>query len=198
MPSPGCSTGWRPEREIVILPPFYYGAASYAVAGPEGTGNLQVDAGKLAPFAEEMFHALLRIGFRNIHAMIHHQTENFAHGMPTDLAFRFAGRQAMFRFLEHERGEGWWGDAAMQDYYAQQAAGEDPFNWIRIHPLMTPEIIAELSVRPCRDRGNLADAGAGARGGRDGAASGRAPVVCGNAPQAATAELGERGRCADP
>ncbi|MEZ5797346.1 MAG: hypothetical protein R3D63_07685 [Paracoccaceae bacterium] len=23
----------------------------------------------------------------------------------------------------------------MRDYYAQHAAGEDPFNWIRIHPL---------------------------------------------------------------
>jgi creatinine amidohydrolase/Fe(II)-dependent formamide hydrolase-like protein len=80
------------EAEVVILPPFAYGAASYAVEGPEGTGSLHVDAGKIAPFAEEMFLGLLRIGFRNIHGMIHHQTENFAAGMPTDLAFRFAGR----------------------------------------------------------------------------------------------------------
>ncbi len=129
------------ERDLIILPPFFYGAASHAVAGPLGTGNLHVDAGRIAPLAEEMFHALLRIGFRNIHGLIHHQTENFAQGMPTDLAFRFAGRQAVFRFLETERGEGWWGDAAMQDYYAQQAAGDDPFNWIRIHPLMTPDVI---------------------------------------------------------
>ncbi len=131
------------ERDLIILPAFHYGAASHAVAGPGGTGNLHVDAGKIAPFAEEMFHALLRIGFRNIHGLIHHQTENFAQGMPTDLAFRFAGRQAVFRYLEKERGEGWWGDAAMQDYYTQQATGDDPFNWIRIHPLMTPEIIAD-------------------------------------------------------
>ena len=131
------------ERELIILPAFHYGAASHAVAGPKGTGNLHVDAGKIAPFAEEMFHSLLRIGFRNIHGLIHHQTENFGQGMPTDLAFRFAARQAVFRFLEAERGEGWWGDTAMQDYYAQQASGDDPFNWIRIHPLMSPEIIAD-------------------------------------------------------
>jgi creatinine amidohydrolase len=135
----------RLEREVdlVILPPFYYGAASYAVEGPEGTGSLHVDAGKIVPFAEEMFLGLLRIGFRNIHGVIHHQTENFAAGMPTDLAFRFAGRQAVFRFLEAERGEGWWGRNEMRDYYAQHDAGTDPFNWIRVHPLMTSEIVAE-------------------------------------------------------
>ena len=131
------------EMDLVILPPFYYGAASYAVEGPEGTGSLHVDAGKIAPFAEEMFMGLLRIGFRNIHGIIHHQSENFIAGMPTDLAFRFAGRQAVFRFLEVERGEGWWGRNDMRDYYAQHEAGTDPFNWIRVHPLMTGDITAD-------------------------------------------------------
>jgi creatinine amidohydrolase/Fe(II)-dependent formamide hydrolase-like protein len=131
------------ETDIVILPPFYYGAASYAVEPPEGTGSVHVDAGALAPFAKELFNGLLRVGFRNVHVFIHHQTENFAAGMPTDLAFKFAARQAIFAFLESERGEGWWGDAKMADYYAQHAAGSDPFNWIRVHPLMTPATIAD-------------------------------------------------------
>lgn len=131
------------DMELIILPPFPYGAASYAVEGPEDTGSLQIDAGRIAPFAEELFYGLLRIGFRNLHGVIHHQTENFVAGMPTDLAFRFAGRQAVFRFLERERGEGWWGKAEMSDYYAKQAAGSDPFNWVRIHPLMTKEITAQ-------------------------------------------------------
>jgi creatinine amidohydrolase/Fe(II)-dependent formamide hydrolase-like protein len=74
--------------------------------------------------------------------VIHHQTENFAAGMPTDLAFKFAARRLVFEWLEKERGEGWWGTAQMADYYAQQATGEDPFNWIKVHPLMTAEIIA--------------------------------------------------------
>jgi creatinine amidohydrolase/Fe(II)-dependent formamide hydrolase-like protein len=126
------------EGELVLLPPFYYGAASYAVAPPEGTGSLQVDAGRLQPFAEELFHGLLRIGFRNIHAIIHHQTEHFGQGMPTDLAFRLGARQAIFRFLERERGEGWWGAAGMADYYAEQAAGTDPFSWIQVHRLLPP------------------------------------------------------------
>jgi creatinine amidohydrolase/Fe(II)-dependent formamide hydrolase-like protein len=129
------------EAPLVILPPFYYGASSYAVAPPEGNGSVQVNADRLFPFAQDLFRALLRIGFRNIHFFIHHQTENFAVGMPTDLAFKFAARQAIFEFLEKERGEGWWGSEKMADYYAQQASGDDPFNWIKGHPLMTPDII---------------------------------------------------------
>ena len=131
------------EMDIVILPPFYYGAASYAVESPERNGSVQVDAGKLMPFAEELFFGLLRIGFRNMHVFVHHQTENFGAGMPTDLAFKLAARQAIFRFLEKERGEGWWGDKKMADYYAQHATGSDPFNWIKAHPLMTADIMRE-------------------------------------------------------
>ena len=127
------------EMNLVILPPFYYGAASYAVEPPERNGTLHVDAEALLPFAKAMFQGLLRIGFRNIHVIVHHQTENFLAGMPTDLAFKFAARQAIFAFLERERGEGWWGNEKMADYYAQQSAGDDPFNWIKAHPLMTPD-----------------------------------------------------------
>ena len=120
---------------IVTLPPFAYGAASHAVAGPEGTGTLHVDTSALVPLAEALFTALLRSGFRNIRGVIHHQTEGFDQGMPTDLAFRLAGRNAIMRHLEADRGPGWWGDKAMQDYYADQARAAYPFNWIRIHPL---------------------------------------------------------------
>src|SRR3712207_7275867 len=40
---------------------FWYGAASYAVAGPEGTGSLQVDAEALVPVVRQLFAALLRV-----------------------------------------------------------------------------------------------------------------------------------------
>ena len=129
------------EMNLIILPPFYYGAASYAVEAPEGNGSVHVDANRLAPFAQELFKGLLRIGFRNIHFFIHHQSENFSAGMPTDLAFKFGARQAIFEFLERERGEGWWGNGKMADYYASQATGADPFNWIKGHPLLTAEAI---------------------------------------------------------
>jgi creatinine amidohydrolase len=137
-----CAELLEEEMDLVILPTFYYGAASYAVEGPERRGTVHVDADVLAPFARSMFLGLLRVGFRNIHFFIHHQSENFAAGMPTDLAFKFAGRQAIFAFLENERGEGWWGDKSMSDYYAQHAEGSDPFNWIQGHPLMDADIIS--------------------------------------------------------
>lgn len=131
------------EMDLVILPPFYYGAASYAVEPPEGNGSIQVGQEALAPFARDLFRSLLKVGFRNIHFVIHHQTENFAVGMPTDLSFKFAARQVIFQWLEETRGEGWWGDSKMADYYAQQAQGDDPFNWIKGHPLLTAEMIAQ-------------------------------------------------------
>ena len=129
------------EMEMVVMPPFHFGAASHAVAGPEGTGTLHVDSAEVAAFAERLFAGLLRIGFRNIHFFVHHQTENFAAGMPTDLAFKFAARRAIFAQLERERGEGWWGAAGMADYYARQSTGADPFNWIKGHPLMNADIL---------------------------------------------------------
>jgi creatinine amidohydrolase/Fe(II)-dependent formamide hydrolase-like protein len=89
-----------------------------------------------------MLLGLLRIGFRNIHVVVHHQTENFVAGMPTDLAFKFAARQAIFASVEKERGEGWWGSESMADYYAKQSAGDDPFSWIKVHRLMEPEAMA--------------------------------------------------------
>ena len=125
----------RLEDAVITLPPFAYGAASHAVAGPEGTGTLHIDTAAIVAFAEALFAALLQSGFRNIRGVIHHQTEGFEQGMPTDLAFRLAGRNAIMRFLETTRGPGWWGDRAMKDYYADQARGADPFNWIQIHPL---------------------------------------------------------------
>jgi creatinine amidohydrolase/Fe(II)-dependent formamide hydrolase-like protein len=118
---------------IILLPPFAYGAASHAVAGA-GQGTLHLDPATFLPMAEALFAALLTTGFRNLHGVIHHQTENFAQGMPTDLTFRLAARNAIFRHLEQERRPGWWGDRAMQEYYSLQANHDDPVNWIRIHP----------------------------------------------------------------
>ena len=116
--------------EIVVMPPFYYGAASLAVAAPEGNGTVHVDAEKLIPVAEEIFKGLLRVGFRNIHCFIAHQTEEFQQGMPTDLAFKMAARHTIFSWLEKESGEGWWGTEKFSNYYS---GSNNPFNWIQIH-----------------------------------------------------------------
>jgi creatinine amidohydrolase/Fe(II)-dependent formamide hydrolase-like protein len=133
------------EMELVVLPTFYYGAASYAVEPPEGNGSVQVESEHLIPVARDLFRSLLRIGFRNIHFFIHHQSENFVQGMPTDLAFKTAARQAIFEFLERTLGEGWWGNNGMATYYENHAKGVNPFNWIQGHPLMDAEIIARYA-----------------------------------------------------
>jgi len=127
------------EMPLVILPPFYYGAGSFAVAPPERKGGMHVDSHVLNLFGRQLFYNLLRIGFRNIYLFIHHQSENFANGMPTDLAFKLAARQEIFAFIEREQGDGWWGDNNSASYYEDHAAGEDPFNWIHICPFMSEE-----------------------------------------------------------
>lgn len=134
------------EMDLVILPPFYYGAGTYVVEPPENRGTVHVDSAVLNAFGRELFRSLLRIGFRNVHVFIHHQSENFAAGMPTDLAFKLAARQMTFEFLDRQRGEGWWGDNTMQDYYAAHAAGDNPFNWIRIHPFMDEETQTKFPI----------------------------------------------------
>ncbi len=121
---------------MVLLPAFYYGCASYAVAAPEGNGSLDIDSRAVSHFAEELFQSLLEVGFRNIHGFIFHQSENFQQGMPTDLAFRFAARRCLFSFLEKKHGRGWWGRDDMQNYYD----GNNPFDYIQIHPIDTPRI----------------------------------------------------------
>lgn len=122
--------------ELIVLPPFYYGSASWAVARPENNGTIHVDSARIIPVAEDIFRGLLRVGFRNIHAFIAHQTEEFEQGMPTDLAFRFAGRHVVFDWVEKEKGEGWWGTEAYSDYYS---GDNNPFAWIQIHTVRNRE-----------------------------------------------------------
>lgn len=124
------------QMEIVIFPPFVYGTASYAVSPPERKGTINISSHTVYLFAKELFINLLRIGFNNIHLIIHHQSENFKAGMPTDLALRLAAKEATFEFLETKHGPGWWGNEQMQDYYQQHAQSNNPFYWIQIHPFI--------------------------------------------------------------
>ena len=130
------------EMNVVILPPFYYGSASFAVEKPEGRGSIHVDSQALLPFARQLFMGLLRVGFRNIHTFIHHQSEDYASGMPTDLAFRLASKQVIMEFLDKTRGEGWWGDNSMANYYTDfDSQDANPFAWIQNHPLMDAKVL---------------------------------------------------------
>ncbi|MCM8769647.1 MAG: creatininase family protein [Candidatus Omnitrophica bacterium] len=127
------------EMKLVIFPPFVYGAASYAVEPPERNGTINVSTKAIHLLAREIFIAFLRVGFRNIHVFIHHQSENFLAGMPTDLAMKLAAREAIFQLIEKELGEGWWGKETMANYYERHQSGTNPFNWIQFHPFMDEE-----------------------------------------------------------
>ena len=130
--------------EIVILPSFYWGASSRAVAPCEGRGSIPVNSQALVPIAREIFRGLLDVGFRNIHTIIHHQSEDFNAGMPTDLAFRLASRQVIMEFLEEKRAMAGGAIPQPSSYY------DDHDNLTRIrssgiqnHALMDAEVFAK-------------------------------------------------------
>ena len=180
------------ERQIVILPTFTYGSGTYAVAPPERSGGLQVNPDELMPMATGLFRSLLRVGFRNIHFVIHHQTENFAVGMPTDLAFKFAARQAIFAFLAETRGEGWWGDEGMRGLLCRAEGRARSVQLDQGPSADGCDDARALFVRPCGDRRDVADARALPGSRRLEPARGEHEVVQRDRAQA-TAELGEQG-----
>ena len=135
---------YEKEAEVVILPSFYWGASSRAVAPCGGRGSIPVDSQALVPIARQIFRGLLDVGFRNIHTFVHHQNEDFAAGMPTDLAFRLASRQVIMEFLEEKKGDGWWGDPSSASYYTDHTnLDANPFIWIQNHALMDAKVLAK-------------------------------------------------------
>jgi len=60
--------------------------------------------------------------------------------MPEALAFKKAAASLVFQLLEEERGRGWWGSEEMKTYYDKLEGTENPFNWIQVVPLMSPDI----------------------------------------------------------
>jgi len=139
------------EMDLMIFPPFHFGAASMAVSaptGPEGArGTVDVTPDALGPLFWQVFRGLLDIGHRNVHAVVFHQSEDFLQGMPTDLSLRLAARQTIMDFLEEKRGMGWWCDSASSDYYANHANREsNPFIWISVHPLMDSAICEKYPI----------------------------------------------------
>jgi creatinine amidohydrolase len=134
------------EIDMIMLPPYFLGTASHVVEKPERNGGISIDPEVVFQLMKQYFSGLLRVGFRNIHVFVHHQTENFVEGMPTDLAIKFAARKEIFAFLEKEWGENWWGDEAMQNYYDEHKGGSNPFNWIQVHPLMDVQTQEEFPV----------------------------------------------------
>jgi creatinine amidohydrolase/Fe(II)-dependent formamide hydrolase-like protein len=121
-----------------IAPIVWYGPSSYAVAGPEG-GTIDVDVDNFEKHVHDILQGMLATGFRRIVVVIHHQFEE-GNLMPAALACRKAALKLTFQHLENERGKGWWGSPKMKHYYELMGTTDDPFSWIRIVPLMSPDI----------------------------------------------------------
>jgi creatinine amidohydrolase/Fe(II)-dependent formamide hydrolase-like protein len=128
------------EKKIncVVAPPVWFGPSSFAVAGPE-MGTINVDTNQFEKQANDILHGFLENGFRQIFVVIHHQYE-MGQMMPEALAFKKASVSLIFRLLEKEHGKGWWGSEKMSNYYNNLQTNENPFNWIQVIPLMSPEI----------------------------------------------------------
>ena len=115
--------------DSVVLPPIYYGVASYAVAGPEA-GSIHVDCDTLEQNVYCILKSLLLAGInRNIFLVICHQTEDLN---PMELACRKAARKLIFEYLENTDGYGWWGRRENAGFYDQLSAEDNPWNWITV------------------------------------------------------------------
>lgn len=129
--------------DCVVMPPVWYGAASYAVAGPEKS-SIHVDCDTLEQYIYCILKSLFKAGFtRNIHIFICHQTEDYN---PQSLACMKAARKLIFEYLEETGGNGWWGNNENAEFYSKMFEEDNPWNWIRTHgPLKNkPEYLNEF------------------------------------------------------
>jgi creatinine amidohydrolase len=113
----------------MVLPPVWYGVASYAVGGPE-KNTLNVDCDTLEKYVECILRSLFLSGFKkNIFILIAHQTEDY---MPMTLACMKAAKKLIMEDLEKEQGYGWWGENHNKDFYANLNESDSPWNRIRV------------------------------------------------------------------
>lgn len=113
----------------MVLPPVWYGTASYAVGGPE-KNTINVDCDTVEQYMTCILKSLFLSGFkRNIYIVVAHQTEDY---MPMTLACMKAAKKLIMADLEETGGYGWWGNNANKDFYANLKGSESPWNRIRV------------------------------------------------------------------
>lgn len=119
----------RHDGKCVIMPTFWYGAASYAVAPIEKGCSINVDYDALDHLFCGIFESLLRHGWRNIYCIQFHQSEDL---LPMQLSIMKAAKSVTFKFLQDRDGEGWWGNNTNKDFYESMNSVNHPWNWIRV------------------------------------------------------------------
>ncbi len=133
----GCLRELEKEKEIVVMPPIWYGVASYAVGGPE-TGTIQIDEDVHTQYVYCLLKSLIYGGVKNIYLIPHHQTEA-AGLMPMTISCHKAAKKVIMEYMEETRGHGWWGSNTYKDYYANLGSGDDPLSCIKVIPLIGKE-----------------------------------------------------------
>lgn len=113
----------------MILPPVWYGVASYAVGGPD-KNTINVDADTLENYVHCILQSLFKSGFKkNIFILIAHQTEDY---MPMTLACMKAAKKLIMAELEEKGGYGWWGKRENADFYENLKGSDSPWNKVRV------------------------------------------------------------------
>ena len=116
------------QMDCVIMPPVWYGVASYAVGGPE-TNTIHVDCDTFEQYIYMILKSLFLAGFnRNIYMIVAHQTEDYN---PMELACMKAARKLVFEYLDNTKGYGWWGKNENKEFYQQMSAEDNPWNWVK-------------------------------------------------------------------
>lgn len=124
------------QMDCVVMPPVWYGVASYAVGGPE-TNTIHVDCDTFEQYIYMILKSLMLAGFnRNIYMIVSHQTEDYN---PMELACMKAARKLIFEYLDTTKGYGWWGKNENKEFYQQMSAEDNPWNWIKTLKGSTPE-----------------------------------------------------------
>lgn len=117
------------QVDVMLLPPVWYGVASYAVGGPE-TNTINVDCDTFENYVYCILKSLFLSGFKkNIFLVIAHQTEDY---MPMTLACMKAAKKLIMADLEQTGGYGWWGKKENKDFYENLSEKDSPWNRIRI------------------------------------------------------------------
>ena len=117
------------EVDAMILPPVWYGVASYAVGGPD-KNTLNVDCDTMESYVYCILKSLFAAGFKkNIFILIAHQTEDY---MPMTLACMKAAKKLIMADLEECGGYGWWGKRENAEFYENLAEKDSPWQRIRV------------------------------------------------------------------
>ncbi len=115
--------------DCVVLPPIWYGVASYAVAGPK-KNTINVSCDTLELYVYDILKSLFMAGInRNIYILIAHQTEDY---LPMTLACMKAAKKLTFEYLDETKGYGWWGKNENKEFYDNASDKDHPWNWVRV------------------------------------------------------------------